>query len=318
MKYDRILIDVSNLYYRAYKTSSNLTAEVDGELLVTGGIYTVITMIKKIRREYLSEGGRIFYLFDNASSNCRRRKEADPDYKAHRIAQDPVFYRGLDYLYLVLQVLNDNDRIIRRPLSEADDLVRPVITSFGSKDYKVLLISTDLDWARSITDSVHWLVNEGKTSTIYTKELFKNKYGFTPTVESVCFYKSIRGDSSDNIPVGVKNVREEMLLDLITRAETLDNFYFNIKNWGLTDKWENDFLLNKGRVFINYSLVQFQNLTVDETREYTEITKFNSSVLGVLFRALKFNASKLDDRLRLEEKEVLTEDFFSEERLPRA
>ena len=320
MKYDRILIDVSNMYYRAFCANQNLTAEVDGELMVTGGIYTVLKMFHKIRETYLADGGKIYYLFDNASSSEARRKEIDPDYKVNRKKQDPVFYRGLDYLYLVLQVLNDGDRLIRRPGSEADDLVSPVLRSFTDPLYKILLVSNDLDWSRSIKELTHWMVRDYSTKqdVIYTPITFKEKYGFEPSLEAVCLYKAIRGDASDNIPVGVKGLREETVLSLIKQAGSVENLFVHLDSLDLSDKWKHAFEENKGRVLINHSLVSFQDLSIEETRAFTEITAFNKKALGLLYRALEFNAPKLDKRFLEDEKPVTTEDFFGAEQFPRA
>jgi len=320
MKYDRILIDVSNMYYRAFSVSQNLTAEVDGELMSTGGIYTVLKMFKRIRETYLAENGRIFYLFDNATSSDQRRKEIDPEYKANRAKQDPVFYRGLDYLYLVLQVLNDGDRLIRRPGSEADDLVYPVLKSFGDKGYNVLLISNDLDWSRSMSEKVHWMIRDHATKkdVIYTRETYKEKFGFVPSNDTVCLFKAIKGDDSDNIPVGVKNLKTETVLGIIRQAQSVENLYIHLAELDLSDKWKQAFEENKGRVLLNYQLVSFQELTVSETREFTEVTVFNKKVLGMLYRTLKFNAEKLDSRFVPKVEEVKTEDFFGAEKFPRA
>lgn len=320
MKYDRILIDVSNVYYRAFSVSKNLSAEVDGEMLSTGGIFTSIKILTKIRSTLLEEKGKVYYLFDNATSSDNRRKEIDPEYKANRSKQDPVFYRGLDYLYMVLEVLNDGDRIIRRPGSEADDLVQPILKSFGEKDYKVLLVSNDMDWSRSIKSNTHWMVRDSETKKdiIYTLESYKEKYGFTPSYESVCLYKAIKGDESDNIPIGVKNIKTETVLDIIKQVGSVENLYTHINEINLSEKWKQAFEENKGRVLLNYSLVSFQDLSISETREFTEITKFNKDVLSMLYRTLKFNVSKLDTRLVEVEKEIETDDFFGAEKFPRA
>ena len=308
------------MYYRAYCGSQQLTATVEGEPLITSGIYNTIRMIYKLRETHLAENGRMYYLFDNASSLENRRKDIDPEYKENRQKKDPVFYRGLDYLYLVLQVMQDGDRIIRKPRFEADDLVQPIIQSFEGRNYKVLLVSTDMDWSRSISDTVHWMVRDGasKKDVTYTKKMFEEKYGFEPSVESLCFYKSIRGDASDNIPVGLKGIREEVLLDLIKRVKTIKNLFLSLSTLGISDKWKQALVENKGRILLNYQLVSFQPLTVAEVRGYVEITKFNKDALGLLYRSLQFNALKLDKRFTVEEKPVEIDDFFSSEDYPRA
>jgi 5'-3' exonuclease len=165
-RYQRILLDVSNLYFRAFSTSRHLVADVEGKRMVTGGIFTSIKMIQRIERDYLEPGGRIYFLFDNALSGEVRRKEIDPDYKINRKKCEPQFYRGLDYLQLVLMHYQTGYRIVRRPASEADDLIAPILESFGEKSYYVLLAANDMDWSRAISERTHWMVRKDNHDVI--------------------------------------------------------------------------------------------------------------------------------------------------------
>jgi 5'-3' exonuclease len=185
-----------------------LVSDVEGKRMVTGGIFTSLKMIQRIEREYLDTDGRIYFLFDNALSGESRRKEIDPDYKVNRKKRDAQFYRGLDYLQMVLMHYQKGYRVSRRPSFEADDLVAPILESFGNNQYSVLLVSNDLDWSRAINNNTHWMTRKDHQDIIYTKDKFYEDFGFYPGLNEVCLYKSIRGDPSDNIPPGVKNIPE--------------------------------------------------------------------------------------------------------------
>ena len=108
------------------------------------------------------------------------------------------------------------------------------------------------------------------------------------------------------------------MLDIIRQAGSVEGLYVHLKELELSDKWKQAFEENKGRVLLNYQLVSFQQLTVSETRDFTEVTTFNKKVLGMLYRSLKFNAEKLDPRFIKTPEEVKTDDFFGAEQFPRA
>ena len=74
-RYDNLIIDTNLLYYKNYSVHKNLTYEVKGKTLITGGIYGSIISIKKLIRERLVEQGTVWCVFDNATSkqNMRQR-----------------------------------------------------------------------------------------------------------------------------------------------------------------------------------------------------------------------------------------------------
>lgn len=299
-KYDRLIIDVSNVYSRAYFSGQSLTAEIDGTPVITGGIYVTLKMLYKLRSTYLKEDGRIYYLFDNANTINERRKDIDPDYKTNRALKEVGYYRGLDLLNLVLQNLFDGDTICRKDTSEADDFVLPILESYSDINLTTLLVSNDFDWSRCISDKTYWLIRDSKIKkdVIITQESFKAQYGFMPTIEAVCLYKAIRGDVSDNIPVGVKGIKEETLIKLIEEVGSVPNLYKKLPELDLSDTWKTAILQNKGRVILNYRLVSFQALSQTEVKEYSTHTKYSKQALEMLYRTFKFDGAKLDDRLK--------------------
>jgi 5'-3' exonuclease len=312
MRYSRIFIDVSGLYFRAFSVSQHLIADVEGKRMVTGGIFTSIKMIQRIEREYLENGGRIYFLFDNPSSGEYRRKEIDPDYKVNRKKRDPQFYRGLDYLQLVLMHYQTGYRVVRRTSSEADDLIAPILKSFEGKSYSVLLVSNDMDWSRAISDTAHWLVSRDNHDIIYTKEKFYDEYGFYPGLNEVCLYKAIRGDASDNIPPGVNNIPEDVVLDIIRQAKSVSNMFLYLNDLNIPRQWKELIRQNRGRIQLNLMLVDYQPVSVEDCRECAFITEFNKDMLSMFYRMLNFKPEGIDERLRNSNAPVKEEDFFKE------
>jgi 5'-3' exonuclease len=312
MRYSRILIDVAGLYFRAFYTSRHTAVNVDGKYMVTGGIYKSIKIIQRIESEYLSENGRVYFLFDNPSSGETRRKDIDPDYKINRKKQDPQFYRGLDYLQLVLRSYKSGYRIIQRPETEADDLIFPILKSFKGHNHFVLLVSNDMDWSRAIEDRVHWLVHSNDKDIVYDKDLFFNKYGFYPGYNEVCLYKALLGDSSDNIIAGVKGIPEQAVLKIIRQAKSVRNMFLQLDDIQIDERWKNAIRQNKGRIQINLMLVEYQPLSIPDIREHTIISEFNKNILLMYYRVLCFDVDLIDPRLNCgNDKSIHDEDFFN-------
>jgi 5'-3' exonuclease len=280
--------------------------------MITGGIYTSLKMIQRIESNYLSENGRIYFLFDNPSSGESRRKDIDPDYKINRKKRDPQFYRGLDYLQLVLRSYKNGYRVIQRPEAEADDLVFPILKSFEGHNHFVLLVSNDMDWSRAIEDKVHWLVHSSDKDIIYDKYLFFDKYGFYPGYNEVCLYKALRGDTSDNIIAGVKGIPEQVALEIIRQVKSVQNMFLKLNDIRIDEQWRKAIQQNKGRIQINFMLIDCQPLSMAEVREYTVVSEFNKNTLLMYYRILGFDIDQIDPRLnRGEDKPLQGEDFFN-------
>jgi 5'-3' exonuclease len=310
MRYSRILVDVAGVYFRAFFTSQHITANVEGGRMVTGGIYTSLKTIQRIEYNYLSENGRIYFLFDNPSSGEVRRKDIDPDYKINRKKQSPQFYRGLDYLQLTLRSYKNGCRIIQKPEAEADDLVFPILKSFEGHNHFVLLASNDMDWSRAVDDRVHWLVHLGVRDIVYDKDLFFNKYGFYPGYDEVCLYKALRGDASDNIIAGVKGMPEQVALEIIRQAKSVRNMFLKLNDIQIDERWKTAIRQNRGRIQLNLMLVDCRPLSIADVREHTIISEFNKSLLLMYYRIFGFDVNQIDPRLNREEDKPLRDEGF--------
>lgn len=283
------------MYHKAFSTSGHLTNKMaDGSVLNTGGIYTSLKMIQNLKKNYLLTGGRIYFLCDNTHSKENVRKDIDPEYKNNREPhQNETFYRGLDFLLLILQIYEDNNYIVKIESFEADDLVYPVLNKIPS-DQTSLLVSTDMDWSRSISENVHWL----KKDKIYDKKAFEEEYKFKPTRESVTLWKTFRGDSGDNIPIGVQGIRSNLLVQLLTEYSSLQDIFHNLKEIDyLNDSWKEKIKEAKPRLRLNYSLVDFVEIPKSDFENGLTKTTFRPNQLRKYYTMLGFNISKIDDRL---------------------
>lgn len=305
-KYDHIFIDVMNMYWRAYSANKHLSTQLpDGTILVTGGVYTSIKMLQKVKRDLLEEDGLIYLLFEGGMLSTQDlpmekvdgarsfRKNLDPDYKSNRDNKsvDPGFYRALNTLETVLLNFDDQFVCVQIPDMEADDLVQPLLTDIPKED-SVLLMSNDLDWARAIQDNVHWLRND----QVLTPIEFQEEYGFRP--RGVELYKTFRGDGSDNIPKGVPGIRENILVQLIEDFGSLKDVLINLGSIDyLNDTWKKKIEENKARLRLNQKLVEFYPITSSYLKKFIFPCEYSPRTLYELYILLGFNVEKLDNRV---------------------
>jgi len=318
MKYDKIFVDISNLYARGFYAANSMTSELDdGTSIITGGIYTSVKMIQRIEREFLSSLGDLFFIFDNVHSGDNKRKLIDPDYKKGRKPKEESYYRGLDILHNLLLNYKDNYVTVKRPGSEADDLVSPLIQEYT--DSSILLISNDMDWFRSISENIHVAKYENKDYVIYDREKFYEKYEFYPTSDRICLYKSFRGDGSDDIPKGVPGIREKLLVKLVTTYNSLNDLFKDLDTASfIPDTWKQKIEENKPRLRLNMKLVSFDNVPFEELKDYMYFSSYNPRILKSLYKSLGFKLSSFDPRVMSmfpDKKEESS--FFEYETLPR-
>jgi len=291
-----ILIDVSNLYYKAYSVNKSLVYEFPDKKgsMITGGIYGFLQSIRKLSKEY--DSPTFWYLFDNHSSKINNRKLIDPGYKKNRVKQSPEFYRGIDFLELILLNKKEGDIVINRSYWEADDLVKPVLYDI-SKDHTVLVYSEDMDYSRIIEmeeRKVYW-----KTSKmIYNRGEFKKHYGFKPTESSVVIYKSFHGDEADAIPNAVPYLPKEILFALMESYTSVYDILRDVKFIDYIPKhWKEKIEEAKPRLILNEQLVSFVGIGKEKLQDFKFDTHFNPQALKRLYETVGFNIEKIDMHL---------------------
>jgi hypothetical protein len=292
--YDNILVD-SNLWYtRNYSVLSDLTHQIKGRTIVTGGIWGFLNSILKWERNFAKRDTRFWFLFDNHDSKSNMRQEIiDPSYKLNRFKRPKHFYRGMDYLRLILLNKSEQYTVVYGTGYEADDIV-PYILKNIPEGEKNLLISEDMDWARCISNNTHLYKNK---HIIDPKE-FLNTFNFSPTVNSVTLYKVIKGDSSDEIPVGVPRIQTKLVERLCNEYKDIYDVLENLEIIDyLSEGMKEKFRENESRLNLNHQLISFFPINEEEINQYIIQGKFVPRVLKVLYETLNFEVEKIDKQL---------------------
>ncbi len=216
------IIDGKSVFYRGYYAMGNLSM-ADGT--PTGGVYGFAAMslelLKKLKPDY------VCVAWDKPKTNIRRRLAIHPEYKAGRKAAPEDFYKQIPLLYELLDAFS-------WPLYEfddyeADDIMHTLALKADKAGLETMLITSDLDALQSVGEHTQVYALKKGFSNIERFDIaaFEGKYGIKK--EQFLDLKSLKGDSSDNIP-GVPGVGEKTAAELLREYGTLAHVYENLEH----------------------------------------------------------------------------------------
>ena len=214
------VIDGKSVFYRGYYAMPNLSTK-DGT--PTGGVYGFATLalevIKRLKPDYVAVA------WDKPKTNIRRRLAIYPEYKAGRKPPPADFYEQIPVLHELLQAFGWP--LYELDDYEADDIMGTLGVQASKQGIETLLVTSDMDMLQLVDPNVKvFALKKGLTSIeLYSPESFTAKYGIR--VDQFLDLKSLKGDSSDNIP-GVPGIGEKGAVQLLQEHETLDGIYENL------------------------------------------------------------------------------------------
>ncbi|OJU88082.1 hypothetical protein BGO17_03855 [Candidatus Saccharibacteria bacterium 49-20] len=211
------VIDGKSVFYRGYYAMPGLSLP-DGT--PTGGVFgfasIAIELIKKLEPDYVAVA------WDKPKTNIRKRREIYPEYKAGRkpapadfYAQVPILHELLDAFGWPFYELDDY---------EADDILGAFAEQATEKGIETYLLTSDLDALQLISPTTKVIAIKNGLSNLeeFDVSAFEAKYGID--VEQFLDLKSLKGDSSDNLP-GVPGIGEKTAIQLLQDFQTLDGVY---------------------------------------------------------------------------------------------
>jgi len=214
------LIDGKSVFYRGYYAMPNLST-ADGR--PTGGVYgfaaLALELVRLIRPDYVAVA------WDKPKTNIRRRKAIYDGYKANRHPAPPDFYAQIPILEELLDALGWP--LYQADDYEADDIMGTLSQAANREGIHTILVSSDLDMLQLIDDDTEVYALKKGLSNLEKFDVvaFENKYHIK--VDQFLDLKSLKGDSSDNIP-GVPGIGEKTALSLLQKYDTLDGVYGHI------------------------------------------------------------------------------------------
>lgn len=300
-----VIIDGKSVFYRGYYAMPGLST-ADGT--PTGGVYGFVALslelIKQLEPDY------VCVAWDKRGTNIRRRLAIYPDYKAGRKPAPPDFYAQIPILHELLAAFG-------WPLYEFDDYEADDIMATLDKqaeqhgDIETYLITSDLD-ALQILDQNTYLYALKKGLTNIDKfdiPAFEKRYGIR--IGQFLDLKSLKGDSSDNIP-GVPGVGEKTAVKLLQQFETLDGVYDNL--WQIKDSLRRKLEAGRKSAYMSRELARlFTDAPVKLDLEAMNVRDLDTAKLRELLEKLEFRSllRKLPQHMRDGASEVATNNILA-------
>ena len=276
-----LLVDAYGLIYRAFHALPPL-ANSRGQL--TNAAYGFTSILLRTMADLDPE--RAIVAFDAPGTTYRH--ERFPAYKAQRPSMP-------DELRSQVPIVRDLVAALGLPLLEAtgyeaDDVIGTIATAAERDGWEVHIVSGDLDMLQLVTKKVHLMhTAKGGADAIveYDPERVFARYGLTP--EQMVDFKSLKGDSSDNIP-GVPGVGEKTASKLIASFGSLEQLYARLDEVEPV-RIQESLAANRDAAFAGQGL-----MTIDRDAPLTlpatggEIGVYDREAALALFRDLEFRA----------------------------
>ena len=215
-----VLIDGKSVFYRGYYAMGALSLQ-DGT--PTGGVYGFAAIAMEIVKKL--NPTKVIVAWDSKSSTSKRRAIYE-DYKAGRVKPGEDFYTQIPLLEALIHDLGWN--FVELPDYEADDIIGTLSKQADDAgDWETFIISSDLDMLQIVDSNTHmWRILKGFTNIeeINVAEI-EQKYGIKKS--QFLDLKSLKGDSSDNIP-GVPGIGEKTAAKLLNDYKDLDGIYSHL------------------------------------------------------------------------------------------
>lgn len=274
-----VLIDGKSVFYRGYHAMGALSLP-DGT--PTGGVYGFAAIAMEIVGRL--NPTKVVVAWDSKTSVSKRRA-LYPEYKAGRVKPGEDFYAQIPLLKELVKDLGWS--LVELDDYEADDIIGTLSREADEAgDYETFIISSDLDMFQIVDENTHmWRIVKGFTN-IEKIDIAEIEAKYHIKKSQFLDLKSLKGDSSDNIP-GVAGIGEKTAAALLNEFETLDGIYENLAKIKPTikTKLEN----GKDSAYLSKTLAK---IMFDAPVELAEIPDFEFDEPKVIagLRKLQFNS----------------------------
>ena len=276
-----LILDGNSVINRAFYGVKPLT---NREGLYTHAIYGFLNILERIEKEEQPEA--VCVAFDLHGPTFRHLKY--DGYKATRHGMPEELAMQMPVMKEVLKAMNIP--IYACQGWEADDVIGTVGRICSNNGWECVVVTGDRDSLQLIDENVHikLVITKGgqTTSTLYTKELFEQEYGFEP--KKLIDLKALMGDSSDNIP-GVKGIGEKTAKTLLQKFGSLDGVYAHLDDPVIKPKMREKLVNDKENAYLSFDLATIvPEAPIDFEPMDAIVQPYNRPALYDLFVKLEF------------------------------
>ena len=275
------IIDGKSVFYRGYYAMGYLSTS-DG--IPTGGVYGFATMalelLKKLKPDY------VCVAWDKPKTNIRRRLELYPDYKAGRKPAPPDFYEQIPLLHELLAAFNWP--LYELDDYEADDIMYGLAKKADAEGLETMLITSDLDALQGISESTHVYVLKKGFSNIerFDEKAFEDKYKIR--IDQFLDLKSLKGDSSDNIP-GVPGIGEKTACELLQKYGTLEYILENVETLDIKESVRKKIKEGSSLAILSKNIAQlYDDAPISLDLSSMDVSVLDTAKLKAILKRLEF------------------------------
>lgn len=245
-----IFVDLNNLLYRNYFVYSP-DKFVSKKGLPNGHLFGLCQGLRTMDKL----GYEIFLCED---SKCEWRQQLNEDYKAQR--ESKGFHKDYPLIRDLISNL-DHAHSLQAKGFEADDIMYSAANICSNKNIKCYIFSTDKDLMQALNENisiVHKITLSGNEEVSYNSDYYNEKFPVEP--KKLPYYRAFKGDTSDNLPIPVKRMPKDLLLDLVDYiSEHKGLAGYNIKKESHR-KWIKLLIENWDTYLTNYKLMKLNNI----------------------------------------------------------
>jgi len=282
-----LIIDGHALIHRSFHALPTTMQTKNGE--ITNAIFGFTSFLLKAILEFKPKF--IALTLDRKSPTFRHKLYKK--YKANRQKTPDELYQQIPKIKKIAEKFKIP--IFELDGFEADDLIGSITfqNEKDNEDIENIIITGDMDTLQLVSEKTKvYTMSRGITdSKIYNKEAIKEKYNLSP--QQIIDYKSLRGDTADNIP-GVTGIGEKGAINILNTFNTLDNLYKELEK----NETKNlkprivDLLKNqKEQAFISYKLATIdRNVDIKFDLKQAKFSSFSKDEIFNLFSKLEFKS----------------------------
>ncbi|OGH77728.1 MAG: DNA polymerase I [Candidatus Magasanikbacteria bacterium RIFCSPLOWO2_12_FULL_47_9b] len=217
-----IIIDGNAIVHRAYHALPPMTTK-DGTAV--NAVYGFASMLLKVIHDLAP--AYIAVTFDVGGKTFR--DSLYEKYKAKRVKADQDLYDQIPLIYQIVEAFDIP--IYTKEGFEADDVIGTIAKKVKKKkeNIKSIIVTGDQDFLQLVDDDITevYLLKKGLSDfELYNEQKVVERFGFGP--ERIVDYKSLKGDTSDNIP-GVPGIGEKTAKELIESIGGIDDIYEDLQ-----------------------------------------------------------------------------------------
>jgi len=298
-----LLIDGLNNYIRTWVMMPTVNEDGDHVGGIVGFLLSLGVTIRALKPT------RVIMVFDGEGGS-QRRKKIFPDYKGNRgggvrlnrvfnwasdeeEARQYIFQlnRIITYLKYLPVTLISIDKI------EADDTIGYISRYMCNDDVeKIYISSTDKDFYQLVNDKIN-IWNPVKKQIINYNDIKDKFSNITPN--NFLLFKTLNGDSSDNIPgipgLGIKTIAKRFPFITEDKIYTLNDIQTYAQDHIGASSIYKKIVDNSKQIELNYKLMTLAEGNISGNSKLKIIEKFNSTANKINFVELRklFNQDKL-------------------------